>query len=272
MARAWGWPTAVAAVYAAVGHAFSVSQLSQPHGGALSLAGVVLLLSHARVVAAILVHDATHEAVARRGWRNTVAGTALLWVAGSPYCYVPHVQRVHVAHHRDRADTVEFDYRAFVGRVWGLRHAVLALEYCFVPATELLMHARTALAPLLWPDSQWHRLNSAVGLLALAKLYGHLHQRGGPFAVGLYTLSTCVLIHVLSYHDCFAHTYTVLDPKQRGYRAGPGDRGAAYEEANTYSTVLSATWPRLNVLTLNFGALSSRLGASHHTDSIGFHV
>ena len=255
MARPWGWPTALAAVYAAVGHACCVFQLSQQRGGALWQAGVVLLLSHTRVVAAILVHDATHEAVARRGLLNTVAGTALLWVAGTPYCFFPHVQRVHVAHHRDRADTVEFDYRAFVGRVWGLRHAVLALEYCFVPATELLMHTRTSLSPLLWPDSQWHRANSAVGLYAVTRLYGHLYAgAGGPFAVLLYTLSTCALIHVLSYHDCFAHTYTVVDPQKRGYKAGPGDRSAAYEEANTYSTVLSAAWPRLNVLTLNFGA------------------
>jgi omega-6 fatty acid desaturase (delta-12 desaturase) len=254
MARPWGWPTALAALYAALGHAWCVLQLGQHTGGALWQAGVVLLLSHSRVVAAILVHDATHEAVARRGWRNTVAGTALLWAAGTPYCYFPHVQRVHVAHHRDRADTVEFDYRAFVGRVWGLRHAVLALEWCFVPATELLMHGRTALSPLLWPDSKMHRANSAVGLLAMARLYGALYSTSGPLAVLLYTLSTCVLIHVLSYHDCFAHTYTVVDPQQQGYKPGPGDRSAAYEEANTYSTVLSATWPRLNVLTLNFGA------------------
>ena len=164
-----------------------------------------------------------------------------------------------MAHHRDRADTVEFDYRAFVARFRGLKAAVLALEWAFVPATELLMHARTALSPLAWPDSPLHRASTCAGLLAVAALHWRLLVQGGFVAVAAYFFSTCGLIHVLSYHDCFAHTYTVVDPTQRGYRPGPADRSAAYEEANTYSTVVSASMPWLNVLTLHFG-----LHNAHH--------
>ena len=130
---------------------------------------------------------------------------------------------------------------------------MLAAEWAFIPATELLMHARTALSPLAWPDSPWHRLSSCAGLLAMAALHWQLYAQGGLLAMVAYFMSTCGLIHVLSYHDCFAHTYTVVDPTQRGYRPGPADRTAAYEEANTYSTVLSASMPWLNVLTLQFG-------------------
>ena len=100
MLRVPGWPTAAAAAYAAAGHAGGVALLLSPpppsYGAAsalLRLAGAVALLSHARVVAAVLVHDATHDAVFARGWRNAVAGTALLWLAGTPYCYFPHVQK-----------------------------------------------------------------------------------------------------------------------------------------------------------------------------------
>jgi fatty acid desaturase len=100
MLRVPGWPTAVAAAYAAAGHAGGIAMLLSPPppsdglaSALLRLAGAAVLLSHARVVAAVLVHDATHDAVFARGWRNTVAGTALLWLAGTPYCYFPHVQK-----------------------------------------------------------------------------------------------------------------------------------------------------------------------------------
>ena len=100
MLRVPGWPSALAAAYAAAGHAGGVALLLSPPPASagvpaalLRLAGAVALLSHARVVAAVLVHDATHDAVFARGWRNAVAGTALLWLAGTPYCYFPHVQK-----------------------------------------------------------------------------------------------------------------------------------------------------------------------------------
>jgi fatty acid desaturase len=227
-------PTAIATLYSMLAHAGGLALLCRPRP--LDVALGVSLVSHARVVAAVLVHDATHEAVVRRGLPNAVAGTLLLWLAGCPYCYFPRVQKVHVAHHRDRADTIDFDYRAFIGCRPMLKTFVLACETLFVPAVELLMHARCAFSPLLWPQSELHRLNSVVGIGAVAYLCSRLYEAGGCVAPLAWFVTTCILIHVLNYHDAFAHTYIVVDADAPGYRPGPMDRTATYEEENTYST------------------------------------
>ena len=164
------------------------------------------------------------------------------------------MRKLHIAHHYDRADTVGFDYRAFLHASPALfRNAVLACEWAFVPAVECIMHARTMLAPLV--DSALplaHRGTAASGTAAVAALLWWLHARGGAASLALYLLACVLQLHVLSMHDAFQHTFKVLLPGP-GYVSGPGPRTAQYEEENTYSNLMSTRWPALNAATLNFG-------------------
>ena len=174
--------------------------------------------------------------------------------AGAPYCHFEHVRKLHVAHHFDRADTVDFDYRRFISRAPApFRAAVLAAEWALIPAVELLMHARTALSPLLGGVGAARRASAAVGTLAVVSLHACLLLQGGPKALALYFLATLLFLHTLSLHDAFQHTYEVAFASDGAYVPGPGKRTAQYEEENTYSDLLSTRWPWVNLLTLNFG-------------------
>jgi fatty acid desaturase len=169
----------------------------------------------------------------------------------------PLHRKLHIAHHHDRADTVEFDYRAFIrGLPSPCRRAIVAAEWALVPAVELLMHARTALAPLA-PGCRMplrRRANAALGSVVVAACWLALYASGGLIACMLYFAATTLFLHTLSAHDAFQHTYEVLLPAADGsYVSGPGARTAAYEEENTFSNVLSDAHPWLNVLSLNFG-------------------
>jgi len=168
------------------------------------------------------------------------------------------VRKLHIAHHYDRADTVEFDYRSALKAAPAiLRGCVLALEWAFCPAVEMLMHVRSAVAPFLnrsLPLAAERRLMSAIGTPVALAFWAFLVARSGMMALCLYFLSTAVFLQILSVHDAFQHTYTVLLPNADGtYVTGPGPRTPAYEEENTYSPLISESWPLVNALTLNFG-------------------
>jgi fatty acid desaturase len=71
-------------------------------------------------------------------------------------------------------------------------------------------------------------------------------------AVLLYFLAYALLLATLDFFDAFHHTFdqyfTDADAPVL-----LGDRDRNYEQANTYSNVVSARHPWLNLLTLNFG-------------------
>ena len=174
---------------------------------------------------------------------------------GTPYADFYHVRKLHLAHHFDRADTCAFDYRKFITERPLLRRAVLALEWCFIPAVECIMHANIALA---WANAalpRRRRVIAATGSVAFAAFWAALGYYGGVAAVALYALSTNIFLQVLAVHDAFQHTYDVLvTAPGQPYTPGPGPRDAKYEEENTFSDLISLRFPLLNLLVLNFGA------------------
>ena len=222
---------------------------------AYASAAGVLALAHGRVIAAYIVHECAHSSVFFERKLNAALGIAMLWIGGCPYIDFDHVKRLHVAHHIDRADTISFDYKAELKALPSpILKAILALEYCFVPIVEMLMHLRTALYPLVAlrdpkiPSSR--RVTAAVGTTAILALWGYLFSRGGLYAVALNAAATALLLHILSAHDAFQHTYIVLTGEDP---SGPGSRTAQYEEDNTFSNLISKDYPLLNLLSLNFG-------------------
>lgn len=202
------------------------------------LAGI-LLSAHGRILASYLVHEAAHASIFVTPWANRWFGCVALWLAGCPYADFAHVKSMHLKHHLDRADTVEFDYRTAVNGGNPLfRRAVLAAEYCFVPVVETIMHVRTALYPVFWSHqvATSRRQSARLGTPVWMLFYAGLWHAAGIRLVCLQLLSGALVLQYLALNDAFHHTYEAMLMKD--YTPGPGPRTAAYEEENTYSNLI----------------------------------
>lgn len=214
----------------------------------------VLLLAHGRVLAAYLVHEAAHGNIFKDHVANHWFGVAAMWCAGCPYCDFRHVRIMHIKHHKDRADVVEFDYRAFFGKSnFLVRSLILSLEYCFIPIIETIHHSRCALYPLLYPVPPSRRQSAAIGTPLTVCMYISIYLVS-PVSFLMYLVSGILMLNFLALSDAFHHTYKAVMVED--YVPGPGDRTAIYEEENTFSNLVavdrSLAW--LNCfLALNFG-------------------
>ena len=116
-----------------------------------------LLLAHAMVVAAYLIHEFAHGTIFANPKANERAGELCSWLCGSCYAGFQDLRRKHMRHHVDRADVITFDTKAFLnnGPAW-LRRLVLALEWAYIPAVELIMHFYVIALPFI-TDNPKHR-------------------------------------------------------------------------------------------------------------------
>jgi fatty acid desaturase len=211
-----------------------------------------LWFAHALIVAAYLFHEFAHGTIFTRPDANTRGGVLMTWLTGSCYARYEHLRRKHMRHHVDRADVISLDTKALLQAApsW-LRHAVLALEWAYVPAVELLMHAYVVARPFTDPTRRADRSR----VLAILMLRGSAFATLGyfaPRALVLYAVAYLVMVSVLRFADAFQHTYDA-------YAIPDGDpvpddrlRDRAYEQSHTYSNLVSLRWPRLNLLLLNF--------------------
>jgi len=242
-------PNALALGYATGGYALSfVLMAAAPVW--LNVLGV-LLCAHAMTIAAYLIHEAAHYTLFASPAHNRLAGEAMNWIAGSAYASFERIRHLHLRHHRDRADVTCFDYKALLRRSALLRRAVLALEWAYVPAVELIMHAQIVVRPFV-DASQRRHLPRVVTVLALRMgLLAALAVVSLKAAL-LYLLAHWILLKTLDFFDAFHHTFEQYFVDADACVPMNG-RDRAYEQANTYSNVVSARWPLLNLLTLNFG-------------------
>src|SRR5690606_16768136 len=116
------------------------------------------------VIAAYLIHDCAHHAIFKNPRYNDRLGTALNWLTGGCYGAIEDVRYKHLRHHSANADLVCFDYRNFLRRRPRLLRAVRTLEWCHIPAVEMLMHAMLIAAPFVLPGraSQRRRTRNII--------------------------------------------------------------------------------------------------------------
>jgi fatty acid desaturase len=217
---------------------------------AANIAGV-LLCTQAMVLAAYLVHEAAHYTLFSSPAGNRRVGEWVSFIAGSSYASFERIRHLHIRHHRDRADLVCFDFKALMQRRPALRRTLEALEWAYVPATEVLMHLQVVWRPV-FVTTQRHYRARALAMLAVRGLLLATLGAWSPRALLLYALSYLLLLHVLNFFDAFHHTFEqiVVAPDQPVPLAG---RDRRYEQDNTYTNLVSTRWPWLNLLTLNFG-------------------
>jgi fatty acid desaturase len=227
----------------------------------LNAAGVVLC-AHAMILAAYLIHEAAHQALFAAGRANTVAGEAMNFIAGSAYASFERIRHMHIRHHLDRADLTCFDFKGLLRRRPAVRRTLQVLEWAYVPATEVLMHWQVIGRPFSAASQRRHLPRVAAMLvvrLGLLTLLGLWSLK----ALLLYLVAAALLLHVLNFFDAFHHTFEqyFVAPDEPLPMAG---RDRRYEQAHTYSNVISRRLPWLNLLILNFGYHN----AHHHRPSM----
>jgi fatty acid desaturase len=243
-------PNTLALGYALGGYGFAFVLFVR--GGWTAAVLGVPLAAHGMFIAAYLLHEAMHQTLFASRRANRAAGEVLSFVAGGPYASYERMRRLHLRHHHERADVSCFDYQAFLRRCPGwTRSLVLALEWAYVPAVEVLMHLQVIVRPLLVASERRYLPRVAImlvvrlGLLALLGL-------AAPQAVLLYFLAYGVLLTALHFFDAFHHTYQqYFIPPEAPLPVAV--QSHAYEQANTYSNVIAIRPAWLNLLCLNFG-------------------
>lgn len=243
-------PNAVAIGYALLGHALGLWLLTA--ATPWWLVGVVLT-SHSMVVAAYLIHEAAHSTVFRTRRHNRWLGELMGWLCGSNYAAFERVRHMHLRHHLDRADVALFDYKQWLrARSKMVRQLIYALEWAYVPVIELVMHYQLLVRPFTRANERHRR--ARVVLVAASRLaFFVLLAWLSPWALLLYAVAYWLFLTVLNLNDAFHHTFDqyFVDDDRTPVPMEGKDR--AYEQANTYSNVVSVRYPWLNWLTLNFG-------------------
>ena len=231
-------------------------------GYALGLAGLfaeswlinlpaTLLLAHAMIIAAYMVHECGHNTVFRKMKHNGYLGRGLSWICGAAYGRFEDIRFKHFRHHVDNADVVCFDYEDWFRRHLAALRITALLEWFYIPAHELVMHGVMVLTSFVIPERRDQRLRNVTVIVI----------RGGVFATALwwwprvavlYALAYLLMLIVLRFVDSLQHDY---DYELTLFRKEPAARrdDTAWEQAHTFSVPLSLRYPLFNWLTLNFG-------------------
>jgi fatty acid desaturase len=210
----------------------------------------VLVCAHSMVLAAYLIHEATHQSLLANSAANRRMGEWLSFIAGASYASFERIRHMHMRHHRDRVDLACYDGRTLMRRYPLLRRVIEAMEWSYIPAAEILAHLQVIYRPML-ARSQRRYLPRVLVVLALRGVLLIALATWSLKAALLYVLAYGVLLHVLNFFDAFHHTFEqhFVAPDEPVSGARP-DR--AYEMANTYSNLLSTRWAWANALILNF--------------------
>jgi fatty acid desaturase len=238
-----------ALAYALAGYVLGLVGLF--HTSFLVNLGATVLLAHAMIIAAYLIHECAHNSIFRKMRHNALLGRFLGWVCGASYGRYEDIRYKHFRHHIDNADVVWFDYEDFFAKHPRVLAATRFLEWFYIPAHDLIMHFVLAFNAFIIPERRNQRLRNAAiivirgGLFAVLAIYQ-------PRAAILYVIAYLMMMTVLRFMDSLQHDYgydlTLYEPQNAPRK---GDHG--WEQEHTFSNPVSfrLAWP--NWLVLNFG-------------------
>lgn len=211
----------------------------------------VIALAHGMFIAAYLIHDCGHNAIFLSTERNAYLGKALNWIAGGCYGRYEDIRYKHMRHHVDNYDPVVWDYRSFLKRHPALETVVKAAEWAYIPAIEIMMHGMLVAAPWCIESKRAQR-KRVLRVLAIRGTLLAVVFLLSPLAFVLYVIAQLLLLTALRFMDCYQHNYEVVfNLDEKGVEI-PHRGDTEYEQRNTYSNLLSARFPVLNLLALNF--------------------
>ncbi len=219
-----------------------------------------LLLAHAMIIAAYLIHECGHNAIFYRQRDNARLGAFLSWLCGAAYGTYEDMRYKHFRHHVDNADVVCFDYDRVFENHPLMTRVVKALEWFYIPAHDLMMHGVMVFTSFVIPERRDQRVRNVTVILIRGGLFVALLVFFPKVAL-LYVVAYLLLIHVLRFMDSLQHDYdyilTLYEPKVRPPHKGDRE----WEQEHTFSPTLSLRYRWLNLLVLNFGYHNA-----HHAD------
>jgi fatty acid desaturase len=175
----------------------------------------------------------------------------LNWITGGCYGDYAALQHKHFRHHVDKADVVAFDYRRSLRQRPRLLRLIQALEWFYIPALDIMMHALQIVLPFTRPAYAHNRIRVLQVSLVRGGLFVLLFWTL-PLAALYYVLAYMLMLHVLRFMDAFQHTYEIFETLESERGAEARQFGRVYEHANTYTNLISGEHPWLNLLVLNF--------------------
>ena len=218
-----------------------------------------VVLAHGMVIAAYLIHECGHNLVFCKARHNAILGRLMSWLCGACYGTYEDIRYKHFRHHIDNADVVWFDYDAFFARHPTLTRAVRALEWFYIPAHDILMHAVMALTSFVIPRRRDQRVRNVAVILVRGGVFVALLLLF-PRVAALYVVAYLLMMHVLRFMDSVQHDYGYETTLFR-VKASPHRGDERWGQAHTFSNPLSLKYPKLNWLVLNFGYHNA-----HHAD------
>lgn len=245
-------PNTLAFTYIAAAHVGGIALLAS--GSLLGWIGGTLLVAHSLIVAAYMIHELSHMTIFKGRKVTTAVAEFLSWFCGAAYAPIGRIIRMHMRHHVDRADLALFDPRVFLKTAPGwFRRLIYVLEWCYVPAVELVMHYQVVARPFINKAFSAERPRVIfVGLTRAAFFLFLLYL--SPWALVGYAVAYMIFLTELFVADAYAHDYEfflVSDANEKISREGRG--GDNYDLDHTYSNLISVRYPILNLLNLNFG-------------------
>lgn len=216
----------------------------------LNAAGV-LLLAHGMVIAAYFIHECAHDSLFMTQRNNRRFGELLLWICGASYSDYEAIRHKHVRHHMDRADIVSFDFRTRLLTYPKLLKLIRVLEWCYIPALEIMMHALVILLPFVKQNRRHLRKRVVTVFIARIAFFALLASISWKVLL-LYPVAYMLFLTVMRFMDVHQHTYDLYEMLDRPSGSEVAQYDGAFEKRNTFSNVLSLKYPRLNLLVLNF--------------------
>jgi len=240
-------PNSLALGYVAPGYLLALWGLANASGLVWLLA--CLLLSHVLVIAAYLLHECIHNTIFKNSHHNEWLGKILAWLTGAAYTPYPVLQKKHLRHHADRVDVLAIDYREFLQSRPVLLKFLTALQLFHLPTAEFISHYLALSAPFLLESRRQYRSYVLLVLGSRALFFVLLAWINWAMLAG-HLLAWIVLITVLGFMDAFQHQYEVRLQLDDNKILREFDRD--YEEAHTFSNLLSGNYRLFNLLVLNF--------------------
>ena len=145
----------LAVAYAVFGYGLGIAGLFSPLWWVNALATV--LLAHAMIIAAYLIHECGHNLVFKKQRDNTHLGRFMSWICGAAYGTYEDMRYKHFRHHVDNDDVVWFEYEE-----WFEKHPIVlritrALEFVYIPAHDLIMHLIMVFTSFIIPERRDQR-------------------------------------------------------------------------------------------------------------------
>ena len=214
----------------------------------LSLAAC-LLLAHAFILAAYFAHECMHNSIFKQTKLNDRVGSFLCFFLGAGYYPYQRLKEKHFRHHAERQDVLSINLAEHINRHPKLKQFLSKTAKWHIPSAEIYSHLLAIAAPFFIKELKIYR-NRVIAVLLVYIAFLSIISAFSitlPFIV-LVSLTACYC--VLGFMDMYQHDYGVklsLDTeKQKPLQSRD------YEEAHTFSNLLSQRFPWVNLFVLNF--------------------